>query len=95
MPVKVTAQIHAVLSRQDLSSDDVSYEIEIDVLGVPLRVECPAALIERIDQMLSAPQQPLQQPTRKGRSQPNPRAQEELSGYDVGVLEDYDVEDNV
>lgn len=94
MSVKVVAHIHAVLERQDLSSDDLSYEIELEILGTPLRVGCSPALIERIDQLLSAPQQP-QPPLRGSRQQQTVRPQEELSGYDVGVLEDYDVEDNV
>ena len=49
MTVRIPMVVHAVLSRQDLVDDSVSYEIEVSVLNVQLRVPCPPALIERID----------------------------------------------
>lgn len=96
MSVKLPAIIHAVLSRQDLASDDVSYEIELTLLGVQLRIPCPEQLIGRIDEMLRGePPQRTQAQQSAAARKPATRGPQEISGYDVGVLEDYDVEDNV
>jgi hypothetical protein len=73
----------------------VSYEIELTLLGVQLRIPCPEQLIGRIDELLRGepPQRTQAQPA-AARKQAT-RGPQEISGYDVGVLEDYDVEDNV
>jgi len=94
MSVKLPAVVHAVLSRQDLASDEVSYEIELTLLGVQLRIPCPEQLIGRIDELLRGepPQRTQAQPAARKQATRGPQ---EISGYDVGVLEDYDVEDNV
>jgi hypothetical protein len=91
MSIKISATLHAVLSRQDLASDDVTYELEMSLLGVPVRIACPDTLVGRIDELLRGEAPQRTQPQQSSRT----KAPEALNGYDVGVLEDYDVDGHV
>lgn len=91
MSIKLTTHVRAVLSRQDLSSDAVTYEIEIDLLGIPLRVDCPPDLIARLDQVMAGPAQPQPQQQQRGRRTQH----EDRPEYNIGQVEEYDVEDNI
>jgi hypothetical protein len=90
--MKVTAAIHAVISRQDLATDAVTYEIEMSILGTSLFVPCPEQLIARLDNLVRG-EDPPPSPTRPPKHTRQPQ-QQDLQGYDVGVLEGYDVGDH-
>lgn len=103
MSIRLPVNVLAVLSRQDLASDSVSYEIELDLLGAHLRAPCPLELVQHLDEIISRPQQPQQQQSpqpqaqHKHTRQPQQRQQrEDFENYSLGMLEDFeDGEGNV
>lgn len=62
MSLKLPMIIHAVVSRQDLVDDTVTYEVEVSVLNVQMRIPCPPALLDRVDQYIRGDAEPQQPP---------------------------------
>jgi hypothetical protein len=85
MTLKIHANIHAVVSRQDLTDDTVTHELEISIMGVSMRVPCPQHLLERIDEYLRGEPQ-TQQPSQVT-ARPSVSA---VDGYELGFVEGYD-----
>lgn len=98
MTVRIPMVVHAVLSRQDLVDDSVSYELDVSVLNVQLRMPCPPMLIERIDMHIRGDADPapaaVAASARRAEAQSTQqRARQvmsDLDSYEVGVVDGYD-----